>query len=562
VENTPVCSVNAQMAGLLEQVVFALFARCSLRLATCSTRLEGCPECPLFCTVKRHCIHPPFGTKQIHIVMGYVAKPLIKKSTATNQHGAFDLLFSLDESHREWLLATSQELEISAGTVLVQEGQEIENFYILIEGVMSVFHPEQQDKPISSVGPGQVIGEMSFVEDLPASASVKAVERCMLLAIPFELVRQEMDRDPVFGADLHTALLHILSSRLRLLTGKLSALQNGPAFRETVRHESLAQALDAFKAAIFKTRESETKRQEDAFRQNAQITAQAYAQLIAELQNHLGDQAPGTPQEKDSLGYKVQQELAPYMLLSDFLNRSYTKPRGYAGDFLTIANAYNDLAIGNGRTGELLDRITLESPAVKAVKNRRKLLTEEIFRTIEEAKGQPVHVTVFACGPARELFDVYAQLPDPSILKTTLIDIDLQALSYVSDKKDAFRVPLPMELHRENLIYLALGRRKLSLPPQDLIYSIGLIDYFNDQLVTKLSDYAHQLLRPGGRVIFGNFHPDNPQKAFMDHVIDWKLIHRNEADMDRLFEASAFGHPAEEIRFEEERVNLFAICRK
>lgn len=493
--------------------------------------------------------------------MGQIVKTPQQK-TANNQHGAFDLLFSLDESNREWLLESGRELELPAGAVLIREGQEIDHFYILIEGVMRVFYPEQPDMVISTVGPGQVIGEMSFVEGLPASASVKAEERCMLLMIPFDLVCTEIARNPYFGADLNTALLQILSGRLRRLTDKVSASQNGTAYRETARHESLARAIDQFKLAVFKTRESETKRQEDVFVKNAEGTAKAYAHMILELQNHLGDHAPGTPQEKDSLGYKVQQELAPYMLLSDFLNRSYTKPRGYAGDFLTIANAYNDLAIGNGRTGELIDRITLESPAVKAVKNRRKLLTEEIFRTIEEAKGQPVHVTVFACGPARELFDVYAQLPDPSILKTTLIDIDLQALSYVSDRKDAFRVPLPMELHRENLIYLALGRRKLTLPPQDLIYSIGLIDYFNDQLVTKLSDYAHQLLRPGGRVIFGNFHPDNPQKAFMDHVIDWKLIHRNEADMNRLFENSAFGHPAEEIRFEEEKVNLFAICRK
>jgi SAM-dependent methyltransferase len=197
-----------------------------------------------------------------------------------------------------------------------------------------------------------------------------------------------------------------------------------------------------------------------------------------------------------------------------------------------------------------------------AVKNRRKLLSEEIRNTLEAADGKPVNVTVFACGPARELFEVYAELENPALLKTTLIDIDLQALAYVAERKDAFRTPLPMNLYQENLIYLALGRRQLSLPPQDLIYSIGLIDYFNDQLVVKLSNYAHSLLKPGGRLIFGNFHTDNPSKAFMDHVIDWKLIHRNEADMDRLYMESAFGKPAESIRFEDEGINMFAIARK
>lgn len=203
--------------------------------------------------------------------MGNLVKPLPQKSTG-NKHGAFDLLFSLDESHREWLLSASREIELPAGALLVQEGQQVEDFYILIEGVLSVFHPEQQDKPIASVGPGQVIGEMSFVEGLPASASVKAVERCMLLRIPFQLVRQEIACNKSFGLDFNTAVLQILSGRLRLLTGKLSALNNGPAFRETAQHERLAYTIDMFKTAIFKTRESENKRQEDAFVQNTQLT--------------------------------------------------------------------------------------------------------------------------------------------------------------------------------------------------------------------------------------------------------------------------------------------------
>lgn len=45
----------------------------------------------------------------------------------------------------------------------------------------------------------------------------------------------------------------------------------------------------------------------------------------------------------------------------------------------------------------------------------------------------------------------------------------------------------------------------------------------------------------------------------MDHLLDWKLIHRTEDDMNRLFEASKFGRPCDEIRFEAERINLFAI---
>lgn len=48
----------------------------------------------------------------------------------------------------------------------------------------------------------------------------------------------------------------------------------------------------------------------------------------------------------------------------------------------------------------------------------------------------------------------------------------------------------------------------------------------------------------------------------MDHVFEWQLIHRSEADMDALLRASKFGRACTSVRFEAERVNLFAECVK
>ena len=109
---------------------------------------------------------------------------------------------------------------------------------------------------------------------------------------------------------------------------------------------------------------------------------------------------------------------------------------------------------------------------------------------------------------------------------------------------------------------MATGRQDLVLPPQNLVYSIGLIDYFNDEFVVKLMDWIYDLLRPGGRVILGNFHPRNPDKAAMDYVLDWRLIHRDETKMDELFQRSKFARGSTQIKFEAEGINLFAECVK
>lgn len=48
----------------------------------------------------------------------------------------------------------------------------------------------------------------------------------------------------------------------------------------------------------------------------------------------------------------------------------------------------------------------------------------------------------------------------------------------------------------------------------------------------------------------------------MDNVFDWKLIHRDEDDMNRIFEKSVFGRGCTEILFEPQGINLFACCQR
>jgi hypothetical protein len=39
-------------------------------------------------------------------------------------------------------------------------------------------------------------------------------------------------------------------------------------------------------------------------------------------------------------------------------------------------------------------------------------------------------------------------------------------------------------------------------------------------------NWIHERLRPGGTAIVADFDVANPSKAVMDHLLDWKLIHR------------------------------------
>jgi hypothetical protein len=265
---------------------------------------------------------------------------------------------------------------------------------------------------------------------------------------------------------------------------------------------------------------------------------------------------------KGQIGAKLQHEMLPYVLAPETADRFYSKPRGYAGDYLAIHRIYGNKAGGTGRLGAIVDRMFLDTPPSLAVRNRRVLLANEISATVNAGQNGAVKVMCMASGPATEVFDAFSLLQDKTRLKVTLMDIDLQALAFVDEIRTKQKLTNQMTLVNENLIALYLGRGKTKVEPQNLIYSIGLIDYLNDKLVNKLLQYAYDNLVPGGRVILGNFHPRNPAKEFMDYVLEWNLIHRTEEDMNRLFLNSAFKRPSTRILFENEGVNLFAECIK
>jgi extracellular factor (EF) 3-hydroxypalmitic acid methyl ester biosynthesis protein len=113
-----------------------------------------------------------------------------------------------------------------------------------------------------------------------------------------------------------------------------------------------------------------------------------------------------------------------------------------------------------------------------------------------------------------------------------------------------------------NVVRLALSRDTTQLRNQDLVYSVGLIDYLRDDLVVKLLDWIYDLLRAGGTAMVGNFSVGNPNKTFMDHVLDWKLFHRTAQDLLNLFARSKFGSVPVEVRSESTGINLFALAMR
>lgn len=129
----------------------------------------------------------------------------------------------------DWALIVDKavRMQFKAGHNIVQKGKRTHGVYLVLKGTASVQIPSRGTS--LEVNAGEVCGEISFLDELPATAEVTAKEaveayyldRAMLLSL-FELF-------PHLGSRFYHSLAVILSRRLRELIGPASTLKLEPS---------------------------------------------------------------------------------------------------------------------------------------------------------------------------------------------------------------------------------------------------------------------------------------------------------------------------------------------
>ncbi len=121
----------------------------------------------------------------------------------------------LEDEDVDWLISTGQRQELQPGDVLIQEGQPCENIFLILDGCLEVSVTALKQQPIAQLASGEVVGEMSFVDGQPPSATVSALEPTIVLAISWQQARAKLQQDIWFASRFYKALAMLLSSRLR-----------------------------------------------------------------------------------------------------------------------------------------------------------------------------------------------------------------------------------------------------------------------------------------------------------------------------------------------------------
>jgi extracellular factor (EF) 3-hydroxypalmitic acid methyl ester biosynthesis protein len=239
--------------------------------------------------------------------------------------------------------------------------------------------------------------------------------------------------------------------------------------------------------------------------------------------------------------------ITPEFMGAPFVQRAYQKPLGYPGDFRLMEMIYAWRREGPSLSDQLMHRIGITS--AECVATRMLMMRQIIAEAILQRSPAPVRITSLGCGAARELRDYLQLRALPASVQFTLIDQDHAALSSAYEQTYAEVMRLQGQaqiscLHASFSQFLKTKELFGVLPPQDLIYSIGLVDYVSQPRAKALTASLYEHLAPGGMLVIGNLN-ESPRNTRwpMEFICDWSVHYRGERAMKEL----AAGLPQAEI---------------
>ncbi len=148
------------------------------------------------------------------------------------------LLQELSNSDLDWLMATGKRQKVDADRLLIEAGQQISAFYLLIDGSLSISVSQDSDnalnrafavledqatleREIIELKSGDLAGEELLITTRAASTNVRTKLPSELLMIPQEQLKAKLKQDTGFAARFYRGIALLLTERLLKLTPQL-----------------------------------------------------------------------------------------------------------------------------------------------------------------------------------------------------------------------------------------------------------------------------------------------------------------------------------------------------
>jgi len=232
----------------------------------------------------------------------------------------------------------------------------------------------------------------------------------------------------------------------------------------------------------------------------------------------------------------TERVITPEFMLGPIWNRAFNKPLGYPGDYQVMDYVYSDADEGDTLYGRLLHR--LGRAALRCIETRKSMMSEFLTNYLEHGAPDdaPARIMSIGCGSSEEIRQTLSK-PTARSAIFTLVDQDDRALDMSFERL----YPETIRHHGQVAVQcLQTGFQRLVNPrsikppiqPQDILYSLGIMDYLRDRRALRFCRTLYSLVKPGGTLVVANVEdPHRNWRWRAECITDWPLICRTHEDM-------------------------------
>ncbi|MEX0816794.1 MAG: cyclic nucleotide-binding domain-containing protein [Gaiellales bacterium] len=133
---------------------------------------------------------------------------LFSHDTKADALGLCPFFAGLSRKELGELAKRTEDLEVEAGKALAREGEPGSEFFVIVEGEVSVTKDGQE---IRTLGPGDFFGEIALIEDRPRTATVTAKTPLRFFVLTRQNFRSLLQQQP----ELEEKVIRALEERVR-----------------------------------------------------------------------------------------------------------------------------------------------------------------------------------------------------------------------------------------------------------------------------------------------------------------------------------------------------------
>ena len=271
--------------------------------------------------------------------------------------------------------------------------------------------------------------------------------------------------------------------------------------------------------------------------------------------------ASGHKDKVDRLKRIFINRIRELFLQSEFFAWCLRKPYGYAGDHKAIDDIYQNNPTSSGFV-RLIDNYFHMAEICIAVRNRKEDFKKLITSFINDKKDTTVRLMSLGSGPCRDIKELFeSDILQNKKVKFDCYDNDANAIEYA--RKLLSNNP-NVSFKKENALRLAAARdiNGMINKKYDVIYALGIFDYFNHKISVRLVANLRKLLNPGGIMAISNARDrySNPSLHCMEWVGEWILIYRTDEEFNKIFIEAGFKDNELKVSYEQQGTMQYVIA--